>query len=672
MQLKELSAPRSKSIRAVSEPKTPLTPRRRSHRLRRRLVAIGVALALLFAVGGTAGYAYTSLKRQVTDLQAAIVLHLNKGQSGLEAGRASLKLANSNHDGKLIQQSKSEFANAKTEFLAASLIADRSSLLKQAEGWPSIGQTARSQHRAVDGVSAMGVQLALAGGDLSDLDGQILTPPPNGQEGRTLLTMLIQVQSKIDTVRAELTAALTAADRVDRTVLPRSQLATFERAKGTIAVAIEDIDQFKALVPILTEVLGGNGARTYLVEQVNPAELRPGGGFLGTYSIMRADHGNLSLIESGNAADVALPRPSVGQPGYVTPPAPFEHFIPGTSWTFIDSNFFADFPSNAAAGINFAQSRLGLHIDAVISIDYFTVSSLLSVTGDIAVPGYHLTLTASNFIPTVVQYDIAASTDPAAAAEHKAILSAAAGPLLQRLVSLPSTQWPALIGTLNALAAERHLQVFFNNGEVENSMNQYGWSGIPKVGDRADYMMEVEANLGGTKANYYVTRNYTIELTRNGSTLHHNVIVDIKDDMPYAYRPGEFYRAYIRMFVSDKASTLWSDLASPYYPSLTKPPGTKMLDGWISIHGYGHDRVVNFQWDTPWTPDRRGVEQIYWQKQPGTALDKVEVVWSDGSGHTYKVSGDLGEDRVITLGPHGASLIQGQIGTAQLPSLSLG
>ena len=66
-------------------------------------------------------------------------------------------------------------------------------------------------------------------------------------------------------------------------MLPASQQATFVKARGTIATALTGIDEFDRLVPVLTEVLGGNGYRTYLIEQVNPAELRAGGGFIGTY-----------------------------------------------------------------------------------------------------------------------------------------------------------------------------------------------------------------------------------------------------------------------------------------------------------------------------------------------------------------------------------------------------
>jgi hypothetical protein len=303
------------------------------------------------------------------------------------------------------------------------------------------------------------------------------------------LTVVNQAQAKISSARAELKAALKAADSVDRSVLPSGQQATFLKARGTISQALAAIDQFQSLVPILIEVLGGNGSRTYLIEQVNPAELRPGGGFIGTYSVIRADHGSLSLTKSGGATDFILPRAAVGQPGYVAPPGPIREFIPNTGWSFIDSNFFPDFPANAQAAISFVQPRLGTHIDAVISIDYYVVAKLLQITGPIGVPGYRLTLTADNFVPVVVQYDIQALTDPVAADEHKAILAAVAGPLLQRVVTLQPNQWPALLGALNDLAASRHLQTYFNNGDVQKTIDQYGWSGVQKASSAPDYMM---------------------------------------------------------------------------------------------------------------------------------------------------------------------------------------
>ena len=639
----------------------------------RGVIVAGVLVATLLVVaGGSGAFAYATINSQTSRLEADLVSHLELGQAQLEGAKATLLQANNAHNPKLIDSAKVQFIAAGLQFLTARQIADSSDLLQQLAGLPSVGQMVRSRRQAVDSVSEMGIQLSRAGLDLADLDIQLINPTSGGQAGSGLLAMVKAVDSKVATVRGELMLALSSAKEVDRSVLPTSQQGTLARAEASIGHALSAIEQFQTLVPILTEVLGGNGTRNYLIEQLNPAELRPGGGFIGTYSLLSASGGKFHLLKSGDAADLILPRATVGQSGYVVPPQAFEELVPGVSWSFIDSNFFADFPTNATTGESFAKSHLGTRIDAVMALDYYTIAALIGVTGPISVPGYHLTMTAANFIPVAIQYDIDSYTDPAANAIHKAILSAVAGPLFERLVTLSPNQWPGLLSALNQLAADRHLQVYFNNPTVENTMVQYGWAGVIEQKAQSDYMMEVEANLGGTKANYFVTRKYAVDLTRNGNTLHHKVTVDITDAMPYSYRPNEFYRAYIRMFVNGKATGLTSDLSYPHYKTPAPPPGTKMIDGWVQFHGYGHDRVVTFQWDTPWQPNGRGVEQIYWQKQPGTINDAVQVTWHDGNGHTYKVSGDLGQDRVITLAPTTVTLTQGQVGTAQLPSLSLG
>lgn len=653
------------------------TRHRATHRWR-GVVALAIVLALLVGLGGGAYLIYSSINRQANQLQARLTTHMELGQRELEAAKDSLKQANSSHDEKLIAQAKVHFINAKLQFLTASQIADSSDLLGRLENLPSVGQLASSRHIAVDQIAAMGIHLSQAGQDLADLDGLLIKPPSSSQQGQGLLTMVNQVRAKMDPVQAELSAALKAAEAIDVGVLPSGQRATFLRARGTIGQALTAIDQFKAVVPALVEILGGNGARTYLIEQVNPAELRPGGGFIGSYSLLRADHGALTLIKSGNVDEFVVPRIVLGDPKYIEPPGPIREWLPQIGWSFIDSNFFADFPTNARKGEEFAQTRLG-HIDAVIAIDYFTVAKMLEITGPVAVTGYNMTLTADNFIPTVVKYDLDAYTDKKADLIHKAILAASAGPLLQKVVTLQPAQWPALISALNDLAASHHLQAYFNNGDVQKTITQYGWAGDMRNPGTADFMMEVEANLGGTKANYYVTRHYQVDLTRNGGNLHHRVEVAITDDTPYIYRGYDYYQVYARMLVSDKTTATSSSLlhgppgfVGRYLPGPPPGPGLQQIEGWMFTRGYGNGKTMVFDWDTPWLPNHRGEEQIYWQKQPGTTNDKVDVIWHDGIGHTYQISGDLAQDRVITLAPRGVTLTQGQLGTFQLPSLSLG
>ena len=185
----------------------------------------------------------------------------------------------------------------------------------------------------------------------------------------------------------------------------------------------------------------------------------------------------------------------------------------------------------------------------------------------------------------------------------------------------------------------------------------------------ADFMMETEANLGGTKANYFVSRAYTVTLSRNGDLLHHVVTVDAVDNMPYSYHPGDYYHAFAALYLPDKSSgSSGAPLTRGKYPDPIPPPGMHMLDGWMTAipGGGGHTRVV-YSYDTPWHPDDQGVAHIYWQKQPGTLNDKIQIKWTDQNQTSFTASGQLSQDQVINLGQAGVTLTTGQPAQAKLP-----
>jgi hypothetical protein len=637
--------------------------RLRSH----RLLAVAVAVVILASVGGGSAVGYANLKTRADALQAALTTYLQAGQRELEAGKTSLTEANSKHDTSLVTQATAHFTAAKAQFLAAGQLADDSRLLHYLEQIPAVGGSVHSRHAAVAGIAGMGVALSEAGQELAGLDAQLIKPSVAGQAGRTVLTVLDQTTASLVKVRTDLDRAQKAAAQVDVQVVPGGQQATFVKARATIASALAGLDEFERLVPTLKEVLGGNGPRTYLIEQVDPAELRAGGGFIGTYSLIRADHGTLTVVKSGNAYDLADPRPKPGQAGFIPQLGPYREVIPDTSWSFVDSNLYPDFASNAKAAESFVQPRIADKVDGVISMDYYVVAKMLELTGPLTVPGYGITVDANNIIQVLVSGSIAAD------AAHKAIPGAIAGALLQRVAILPPDRWPALIGAFNDLAATRHFQTYFNSDGAEGEIGRVGWSGNVNPTGAQDYMMEVESNYYGDKANYYLTRHYTVELTRHGATLHHKVTVDLVNAMPSGVSPRTAYRVNIRLYVGDTTSSGSDNLRPVKYSNPAPPEGTHLMDGWLpDIACCGGRGQAVFEYDSPWPASDRGSHQVYWQKQPGTVNDKIDVTWTDENGHTFKVSGDLGQDRVITLSPNGVTLTAGQPAQATLPSLSLG
>jgi len=608
------------------------------------------------------------VKAQADLLQNQLASNLKSGQAELEAAKTSLKFANSKHDLSQVAAAKAHFASARQQFIAAQKLADGSLELKGLEKIPVAGGLASSRHIAVDRIATMGIALCDAGQDIADLDAQLLTPSPTGaQQGQVLLKLLGQMGTSLTKIQGELVQADSAARSVDASLVPSAQRAAFLKAIDMIHSGLVGIEEFQKLVPVLTEILGGNGVRTYLIEQVNPAELRPGGGFIGSFSVLRADHGSITLVASGNSYQIVPYRASPGQPGYVAPPGPLREFVPTVSWSFVDSNFFPDFPSNAKAAEQFVAPQLKTSVDAVIAMDYYTVAAILKVTGPMAVPGYPITVNADNIVPLLIQYDLEQGYT------HKAILTAIAGPLFQRVLTVPPGEWPNLIAALSELVAHRNLQVYFNDPAVQAEMDRFGWSGVLNPTNADDYMMETEANLSGTKANYFVARAYSVTLSHVGNSLHHVVAADVTDNMPYGYHPSDFYHGFATLYVPDKASAATANLTRGKYPDPSPPPTMHLIDGWMTAipGGGGHTRIV-FSYDTPWQADNQGVAHIYWQKQPGTLNDKIAVTWL-GPNHTvYTTSGQLSSDQVINLGPGSVTLTAGQPAHAKLPSISLG
>src|SRR5258707_10013624 len=114
------------------------------HRRRRsnKLIAAVIAIAIVAAIGGGSALAYLNVKGRLDRLQAALVVDLQAGQRELEAGKASLTQANTKRDQTLIKQAVDHFGTAKTQFLAASQLADNSRLLHDLEQIPAAGSYA--------------------------------------------------------------------------------------------------------------------------------------------------------------------------------------------------------------------------------------------------------------------------------------------------------------------------------------------------------------------------------------------------------------------------------------------------------------------------------------------------------------------------------------------------
>lgn len=598
-------------------------------------------------------------------VQSAFTDDIQLGQTELDAGKTALTKANSDHSVAELNTARADFKAAHDHFAAASARIRSDWTITAAAGVYYVGPRVK----AADAISQMGLALSSAALDGVDVNAMFIGPSAGGASG--IVAIIRSAQPTVVKIRDLLASAGTAADSVDLTVLSANQAALLNKAKDTISKGLVTLNDMIQLIPVAMDILGGNGKRNYLVEQVDPAELRAGGGFIGTYSVLGADQGKLTILKTGSIDSVDYPRAIDGQPGYVAPPPPMLEFIGGKSWVLGDSNFFPDFAANAKAGEMFAQTEIGIKPDGVISIDPYTIADLLDVTGPIPVPEFGVTVQSKGFVSDLFQREEYVTRQ----LNRKDFIGLVATRLFEKIASLPSDRWPALLTAMNNAAATRHLQAYFNNAAAEKQMSAYGWSGVINPLAMPNLFYEVESNFGATKANYFLQRTYYMTFTRTAAGIHVDAHVFLKDPTPPGYNGGRVYRCYIRFYVPAAATNLTLKGPGPNNdPDNSVPTGYRMVDGWFQIDisptlGYGIFDV-RFGYDLPWAPDSSGKQMIYWQKQPGTLNDAVHVTWTV-DGKSYAASGDLSADRVLSFSSTGLQLESGQPATAHLPSLAL-
>ncbi len=214
-----------------------------------------------------------------------------------------------------------------------------------------------------------------------------------------------------------------------------------------------------------------------------------------------------------------------------------------------DSGFFPDFASNATTAETFARSLLGVPIDGVVAVDYYAVARLLDLTGPIVLPQYKLTMTAANFVDTIVGLDLA--RDPA----HKEVIAAAAGQVVSGLSHLTPSDISKLVRIVQDMVRSRHLQGHIDSTAVERETGRIGATEVLNPQGMADFLLATEDNCGGSKANHFVQRRFGLDLSRSGSLLQHRLTVDLHAGAP-ADRPyiGPHYFAYLRVTVPASAT----------------------------------------------------------------------------------------------------------------------
>jgi hypothetical protein len=252
----------------------------------------------------------------------------------------------------------------------------------------------------------------------------------------------------------------------------------------------------------------------FLLVSQNSAELRPTGGFMGTYGLVEFGPDGFVLTKFTDIYQ--LPRDTLNLPLPIRGPVGYSHF------SFRDSNWWIDFPTSAKVMNEFWQNLKQPKVDGIIAIDIPTIRDLLKIYGPITVPESSLPLTADNVLEQltyVIEFENGGPGTDRTLKKKQAALSFAAE-LLRQITHLSNDQF---LPTMNALATstnEKHVQLSFNDATAQAALLALGWGGaIDPPAGTTDLLAVSNGVIKASKANIGVTKtlDYTVALTADGA-----------------------------------------------------------------------------------------------------------------------------------------------------------
>ncbi|HOA18587.1 MAG TPA: NAD-dependent epimerase/dehydratase family protein [bacterium] len=401
------------------------------------------------------------------------------------------------------------------------------------------------------------------------------------------------------------------------------------------------LDTASILSVNMPEILGSKEEKNYIVWFQNSNEIRPTGGFIGSYGILKLDKGKLKevVIDDIYNPDGQIMLRNIN----AEPPAPIREFLQEERVYLRNSNWNPDFPKAVSEFDDLYFKVNGIKIDGYIAMDLYFVKDILQVTGPIYLAAYNEEISADNLYERAQFHSDFNYQD--GSDQKRSFLTVLGSKLMEKMFLLPKDKLTELSNSLNKSLEERHLSLYLVNNEFNAFLKEKKWDGSLVSTDR-DYLYVVNANLGGTKANYYVKNkmNYTVNsMTRDG-LLRASLTLDYEHSGKDMAWPGGPYKDYVRVLTQEGS----------------KLTGARIINGSgeevdifkdiiISQEGKYNSFETSFilnpqesvkiiiEYDLPQTlsiTEDNKYYELYWQKQPGTNEDEFSFIFNLPFGMT--------------------------------------
>lgn len=441
----------------------------------------------------------------------------------------------------------------------------------------------------------------------------------------------------------------------------------------------------------LSNLLNTQTERHLLVFFGNPSEIRPGGGFIGSYADITLSGGQMKNLDVRDIYD-----PDGQLDLKIVPPEQLQTLT--TDWGARDANWFFDFPTSAKTVVRFLEeskiySEKNITFDAAIALNINVVKTLLAATGPIYLPDYELTIDKDNLL-IEVQRSVEAGEDKKAG-QPKKILKILSPILLEKLNNLDANNQKNLFDGIKNHLAKKDIMLYVKDQDLSSFLAGNNMDGavfnLPND-FWGSYLAVVNANVAGGKSDAFISEKVSanIDIDTNG-----NIFTNIQVARTHNgnLEKDPWWKAdnknFIQIFTEPNSNlvTISGNDTKPKYQTMdydnsnysinpnlaaiekTKVSipgsnawtlnefGKKVFATWMIIKA-GQTKTLNMRYETPYNnPTPFGPEQIYtfiFERQSGmkNSLDVTinapfRYYWAESNDMNFHYSNDDPDKRVV-------------------------
>ncbi|OGF37026.1 hypothetical protein A2482_02535 [Candidatus Falkowbacteria bacterium RIFOXYC2_FULL_48_21] len=330
----------------------------------------------------------------------------------------------------------------------------------------------------------------------------------------TLTDKLALAETKLDKLTPRLNELNNNLQKINLTAIPADKQTAFAQAQQGMAVINADLKELASFTKTLKQILGSEYKRRYLFVFQNNNEIRPTGGFLGSFALVDIDRGAIKKIEIPEGGTYDMQGSQLA--GVVSP---YQLHIINPRWEMQDANWFPDFAASAQKIKWFYEQAGGPTVDGVIAVNASLIPAILKITGPIDLPVVGQTLTSANFVD-----ELQRSIDTEKTVgdnKPKKILGEIAPKLIEKIFALRGEDTLKLAETLKTGLRQKEVQFYFSDPAFQEKFATYGWTG-QIIDTSRDYLAVINANIGGGKTDAFIEQkiNLVSDIYDNGEIVN--------------------------------------------------------------------------------------------------------------------------------------------------------